>query len=147
MPASKPVYHAAFSSVVTSCLNQAGPRHLKVLREPACLQWLLKRHWKRRALANASRISELTAAPFFRSRKTLDLALNSFCPVRYPSLSGFLKKHPNCLPSDSRGKIARLSDQSQVLRFSRITRIGRTPGMAQRPRDEQRMPSLNHCNR
>ncbi len=149
--------HSSFTSQVTRslpCTKKLVPGCSRPCAILACIRWVLKRHWKRRALANATRISELTTAPLFRSWKHLDLAVNSFCPPKFVPLKSLMSKHLNRRLGVLRKKRARLRKPTQNRRFLPSSRKhdGRlSPNVAVRPGSQEGTPPFTtscvklHC--
>ena len=106
--------------------TSAGEAYQVDLRGVACLNYLFKRHWKRRKLPNATRTTELTVSPLFRSKKTLNLAVNTYCPLNYVCVDQLFKTNLAEPGERPRPKKARLSEPSPTLRShtlrSQVTR-------------------------
>ena len=94
----------------------AGQAYAADLRGVACFNYLFKRHWKRRKLPNLTRTTELTVSPLFRSKKHLNLAVNTYYPLNYVCVDKLLKTNLTEPKQKLRPKKARLSKLTPELR-------------------------------
>ena len=117
----------------------AGEAYQVNLRGVACLNYLFKRHWKRRELPNSTRTTELTVSPLFRSKKTLNLAVNTYCPLKYVSVDQLFKTNLTEPSERPRPKKARLSESTSELRSHTLR--SQEPGQAPRIPPRQRSSS------
>ena len=120
----------------------AGEAYSVDLRGVACLNYLFKRHWKRRKLPNSTRTTELTVSPLFRSRKHLNLAVNTYCPVNYVCVDKLFKTNLTKPSERLRPKKARLSKFTPELRSHTLRIQGSQLPLGVPPR--QRMSSSTH---
>ena len=121
--------------------TRAGEAYQVGLRGVACLNYLFKRHWKRRRLPNSTRTTELTMLPLLRSKKTLNLAVNTYCPLNYVCVDQLFKTNLSEPSERPRPKKTRLSEPTPELRSHTLRSPGTrlSSGIPPRTRSSQGM--------